>query len=95
MLVIRKEVSMGTKNERSEAAAELDSIAEEKESEAQQHDEARLEGERDEQQDLNQGMQTGTHDASDPGIPWGPSYRIKENSASANQGPNEAEKGRK
>ncbi len=29
------------------------------------------------QQDLNQGMQTGTHDAVRTGINWGPAFRVR------------------
>jgi hypothetical protein len=32
---------------------------------------------RDEQQDLNQGMQTGTYDDPNPGIDWPADYRIE------------------
>jgi flagellar biosynthesis/type III secretory pathway protein FliH len=70
---------MNTKNEHeSKAAEELDKAAEALESDADERDEGRLEAERDEQEDLNQGMQTGTHDAFHSGIKWGSSYRIKE-----------------
>lgn len=51
--------------------------AEELQSKADQHDSGRLEAERHEQEDLNQGMQTGTHDAFHTGIKWGSLYRIK------------------
>jgi hypothetical protein len=37
--------------------------------------ERRLTGERIEQQDLNQGMDTGTHSSTHLGVKWGPSYR--------------------
>ena len=33
--------------------------------------------EQHEQQDLNQGMQTGTHSSPHPGINWGSSYRMR------------------
>ena len=71
---------MDTKNEhKSEAPKELDGAAQELKSEgASQRDSGRIEAERDEQGDLNQGMQTGTHDALHPRIKWGSSYRIKE-----------------
>lgn len=73
------EVFMDTKNKHeSDAAEELDKAAEDLESQAEERDEERLVDERDEQEDLNQGMQTGTHDAFHPGIKWGSSYRIKE-----------------
>ena len=33
--------------------------------------------ERNEEQDLNQGMDTGTHDSTRHGVAWGPSYRVR------------------
>ena len=70
---------MDTKDEhKSDAAEELDKTAEDLESQADQRDQERSVAERDEQEDLNQGMQTGTHDAVHRGINWGSSYRIKE-----------------
>lgn len=61
---------MDTNERKSEAAQE-------QEAEMEQHEAARLEAEQNEQQDLNQGMQTGTHDARHPGIKWGPSYKVR------------------
>lgn len=72
------------KNE-SEAAEELDKAAEDLDSQAEQRDEVHLEAERDELEDLNQGMQTGTHDAFHSGIKWGSSYRIKESATNPKQ----------
>ena len=63
------------------ASEELDRTAEALEALAGQRDESRIEAERNEREDLNQGMQTGTHDALHTGIKWGSSYRIKESSA--------------
>jgi len=40
-------------------------------------EEERLTGERNAQQDLNQGMDTGTHSSTRLGVDWGPSYRVK------------------
>jgi phage terminase Nu1 subunit (DNA packaging protein) len=40
-------------------------------------EEERLTGERIEQQDLNQGMDTGTHSSTHFGVNWGPSYRVR------------------
>lgn len=51
--------------------------AEEMEAELRERKEVLIENERDTQQDLNQGMQTGTHDDLRPGIKWGPSYRTR------------------
>ncbi len=58
------------KSERLEAEEELRKEVELKE-------EARITGERIEQQDLNQGMDTGTHSSAHRGVNWGPSYRMK------------------
>jgi flagellar biosynthesis/type III secretory pathway protein FliH len=69
---------MDTKNNHESEASEASEAAEELELQADQRDQVRLEAERAEQEDLNQGMQTGTHDAFHPGIKWGSSYRIKE-----------------
>ncbi len=44
--------------------------------EAEQIEEDRTIGERIEQQDLNQGMDTGTHDSTRRGINWGSEYAI-------------------
>ena len=38
-------------------------------------DEGRQEGDRSEQQDLNQGMDTGTHESTRYGVNWPASYR--------------------
>jgi len=61
-------------------------VAEELQSKANQREEGHLGAERHEQEDLNQGMQTGTHDAFHSGIKWGSLYRIKENAASPKKG---------
>lgn len=61
------------------------SDAEEKKSDAaekmkwkiEERDQARRENEKDEWEDVNQNLQTGTHDATHPGINWGPSYKIR------------------
>jgi hypothetical protein len=45
--------------------------------EAELREEERLTGERIEQQDLNQGMDTGTHSSTHHGVNWGPSYRMR------------------
>ena len=59
-----------TKSEGSEAAKELGQ-------EMELRQEGRLTGERIEQQDLNQGMDTGTHSSTHLGVKWGPSYRVR------------------
>ncbi len=45
--------------------------------EVQQHAGARRATERAKQQDLNQGMDTGTHESGRTGINWGPSYQVR------------------
>jgi hypothetical protein len=58
---------MDSKNEhKSEALEELERAAEELESETDQREEGRFEAQREEQEDLNQGKQTGTYDPD----PW-------------------------
>lgn len=42
-----------------------------------QREERRRTNEQNEQQDLNQGMATGTHSSAHGGINWGPSYRLR------------------
>jgi hypothetical protein len=49
--------------------------AEEMESKLEEREQARREGERDEWENVNQNIQTGTHDATHLGINWGPSYK--------------------
>ena len=61
---------MDTNERKSEAGQEL-------EAEIAQRQADRIEVEQNEQQDLNRGMQTGTHDAVHTGIKWGPSHRVK------------------
>ena len=61
------------------AKAKSDSLeAEEKlRQEMERREEERLTGERIGQQDLNQGMDTGTHSSTRLGVDWGPSYRLR------------------
>ncbi len=68
------------KSEESKVADELDAEMNEREAE-------RLEGEQDEQQDLNQGMDTGTHSSTKSGVDWGPSYRNLSEPAKPAQAP--------
>lgn len=81
---------MGTENKhksklpeqrKSKKSEELESMAARKDSESEDREDTRLEDEREQQGDLNQGMQTGTHDASHPGIKWGTSYKTKKRNA--------------
>ena len=45
--------------------------------EVELREEERLTEERIEQQDINQGMDTGTHSSAHRGVRWSPSYRIR------------------
>jgi hypothetical protein len=49
--------------------------AEDMESEVEDRGELRREEERDQAEDLNQSIQTGTHDSERLGVKWPPSYR--------------------
>jgi hypothetical protein len=69
-----------TKSKESEVAEDLNS-------ELEKRDDNRREDERSEQQDLNQGMETGTHDSTGRGINWGPSYRAPGKRAKASKAP--------
>jgi hypothetical protein len=64
-----------------EAKAKSDSLEAEKElrQEVELRQEGRLTGEGIEQQDLNQGMDTGTHSSTRHGVDWGASYRVRPN----------------
>jgi Protein of unknown function (DUF2934) len=45
--------------------------------EVELRDEERVTEEQIEQQDLNQGMDTGTHSSTHRGVNWSPSYRLR------------------
>lgn len=60
-----------------EADERKDDAANELEAEIEQRDEARIQDDRAEREDLNQGMDTGTHDSIHRGVNWGPSYRVR------------------
>jgi hypothetical protein len=62
-----------------EAKAKSDSLEAEEglRQEAELREEERITGERIEQQDLNQGMDTGTHSSVHRGVDWGPSFRVR------------------
>ena len=55
------------------AKAKSDSL----EAEEELRQEERLTGERIEQHDLNQGIDTGTHSSTHLGVNWGASYRMR------------------
>ena len=61
-------------------ASELvgEQIVEDLDANAAKHEEAVRETELAEKQDLNQGMDTGTHDSGSGGIEWGDAYKIRE-----------------
>jgi hypothetical protein len=66
------------------SAQERDSkskVVEEVESEREEHEEERREFGRAEQEDLNQGFCTGTHDSTRLGVKWGRAYRVRTRAA--------------
>jgi hypothetical protein len=65
------EVSMNTKEDRKSE------IAEEMEADIEYREDSYLDDERTRREDLNQGMNTGTHDFTHRGVNWPPSYRIR------------------
>jgi hypothetical protein len=67
------EASMSTEDRKSE-------IAEEMEADIEYREDSYLDNERAGREDLNQGMNTGTHDFTHRGVNWPPSYRIRGNS---------------
>jgi hypothetical protein len=72
-----KEPPMSTeeKPKSKETEAAENEVAKNMESEMEDRDETRREGDRAEQQDLNQGMDTGTHASTRSGVNWPASYR--------------------
>lgn len=67
------------------AKAKSDSLEAEEQlrQEMERREEERLTGEQIEQQDLNQGMDTGTHSSTRFGVDWGPSYRVRRETGQA------------
>ena len=61
------------------AKAKSDSLEAEEQlrQEMELREEERLTGERIEQQDLNQGMDTGTSSSTHRGVNWGPGYHVR------------------
>lgn len=55
-------------------------IAEEMEADIEYREDGYLDDERSRREDLNQGINTGTHDFTHRGVNWPPSYRIRGNS---------------
>ena len=52
-------------------------IAEEMEAQIEYREETHRVDERARREDLNQGLETGTHDFTHRGVNWPPSYRIR------------------
>ena len=50
--------------------------ANEMETELDERDESRVQDDRAVREDLNQGMDTGTHDSTRRGVKWGRSYKM-------------------
>jgi hypothetical protein len=71
---------------------ELAHLDAEVDAEAEQQEGDRIAGERIEQQDLNQGMDTGTHDSIRRGINWGSSYAIPRDTSRKSQKKDEPDK---
>lgn len=62
-------------------------VADEMESKMEDREEARVQDDRAEREDLNQGMDTGTHDSTHRGVKWGPSYKVRRETAKPNEEP--------
>lgn len=62
-------------------------IVDEMERSMEDRQQARRDRELAEQEDLNQGIQTGTYDSRRSGINWGPSYRRRRKVAKAHRSP--------
>jgi hypothetical protein len=78
-----KDNNVDPKDEKPNAASNTselvgEQIVEDLDAGAAQHEDAVRETERAEQQDLNQGMDTGTHDSGEGGIEWGDDFKIRE-----------------
>ena len=58
----------------------------------EEHVQERQIAERNEEQDLNQGMDTGTHDSTRRGVAWGPSYQVRSTTIRQRQKKNESKK---
>jgi hypothetical protein len=72
---------MGDADERkNEAANQL-------ESEMKERDDARTVDDRAEREDLNQGMDTGTHDSIHRGVNWAPEFSIRPRTNKPNEEP--------
>jgi hypothetical protein len=70
---------MGDTNERKSE------VADDMESEMEERDDARVQDDRAEREDLNQGMDTGTHDSTHRGVKWGPSYKMRPRTTKPNE----------
>lgn len=76
-----KEITMGATDERKTK------VADEMESEMEARDDNRVQDERAEREDVNQGMETGTHDSIHRGVKWGPAYRLRRKTAKPSEEP--------
>lgn len=64
-------------------------VPEEMESDAEVQENVRRGEERSQWEDLNQGMETGTHDSRRGGIRWGRHYKLRKKKSQPNSGSTE------
>jgi|GEM_PF-2972658 len=69
----------------SKAEETKSNVAEKMKWKMEEREQARREDEKDEWENVNQNIQTGTHDAMHSGINWGPSYRIRRKKVKGNE----------
>jgi hypothetical protein len=75
--ILRRQLMSDAEN-RSKGAEEMESDVEEREEGGHEHD-VML------QKEVNQDVQTGTNDATHPGIKWGSSYKTKRKASTRNR----------
>lgn len=78
-----KAENVDAKDEKKNAASVAGKLGDEQvvanaDADAAQHEDEVRETELIEKQDLNQGMDSGTHDSGEQGINWGDDYKIRE-----------------
>lgn len=71
----------------SDAEERKNEAAKELEAEIEQRDEARAQDDRAEREDLNQGMDTGTHDSIHRGVNWRPEFSVRPKTQKPNSEP--------
>lgn len=76
----RPEEKQGAEVPRSTEEIEMHDLSEGLEAQDEQRVEERRLGERTEQQNLNQGTDTGTHDSTRHGVKWGAAYQYRDDS---------------